>query len=261
MIKIDKDNDILFIRCPVSEFVFAMTYCEHKIPFYLRGIQVERKEVEIRKSSGKEGHTKEEKIEIEKIKKGEIRPVSTIELPWILSDTKCDIEFMREEIATKLSYSTKIDEKDVRLTLYGRADKISRKGEYLIIEEDKFPQNTLIYMDMNKPFDSHILQALIYLNSKFAKKDDGIKYNWFEIPHLKKKWIINIINTDEYGSNNIIKTFEGNVDEQDLLYTEGNLLRFISIILEKTEKIHHNNLKKCMPCEYIGICDYSMMPV
>ena len=160
MIRIDSSTDTLLIKCPVSEFVFGMTYCEHKIPFCIQGIKTERKETEMRKSVGKEGHAKEEEIEEEKIKKGEIRPVPAIELPWLLSDPKCNIEFIREEIATKLSYSTKIGEKDMKLILYGRADKVSRKEECLIIEEDKFPQNPSGYVTRDKPFDSQILQVV-----------------------------------------------------------------------------------------------------
>lgn len=256
MIKFDDSADTLLIKCPVSEFVFGMTYCEYKIPFYMQGIMTERKETEMRKNAGREGHTKEEKIEDEKIKKGEIRPVPAIELPWILSDLKCDIEFVREEIATKLSYSTKIDEKDVKLILHGRADKILRKDECLIIQEDKFPQNPSTYVDRRKPFDSHILQALTYLNSKFAKKDDGIKKrNWFDIPHNKKMWVVNI----RECNNNLIRSFEGMVEEQDRLYLEEKLFKFISIIVGKKEKTHHNNVKKCIPCEYSKMCSCSMI--
>jgi len=255
MIRIDDSTDILLIKAPVSEFVFSLTYCEHKIPFYIRGVKVEREEAEIRKNVGKEGHIKEEKIEEEKIEKGEIRPVPAIELPWVLSDPKCDIEFVREEVTTKLLYSTKIDEKDIKLILYGRADKVSRKGECLIIEEDKFPSNPSGYAARDKPFDSYVLQALTYLNSKFAKKDDGIKFNWFDIPHSKKKWIVNI---RERNDNNIVRSFEGMAEEQDKLYLESNLFKFISLIVGKTEKVHHNNIKKCIPCEYSDICSHSM---
>lgn len=255
MIRIDDSNDTMIIKAPVSEFVFSITYCEHKIPFYIRGVKVEQEDVKIRQSIGREGHIKEEKIEEEKIEKGEIRPVPAIELPWVLSDPKCDIEFVREEVKTKLLYPIKIDEKDVKLILYGRADKISRKDEYLIIEEDKFPQNPSGYVTRDRPFDSHILQALTYLNSKFAKKDDGIKFSWFEIPHNKKKWIVNI---RERNDNNIIRCFEGVVEEQDESYLESNLFKFVSLVIGKTEKMHHNNIKKCIPCEYADICSYSM---
>lgn len=255
MIKLCDSNNILTIKCSVSEFVSGMTYCEYKIPFYIQGITIQRKGAEIRKNAGRKGHKKEEEIETEKIEKGEIRPIPAIELPWVLADPKCDIEFVREEITTKLLYPTKIDEKDIKLILYGRADKVSRKEECIIIEEDKFPQDPSGYITRDKPFDSHILQALTYLNSKFAKKDAGIKYNWFEIPHNKKKWVINIRG---HENNNIIRSFEEIVEEQDKLYLEDNLFKFISIIVGKKEKIHHNNVKKCIPCEYAKICSCSV---
>lgn len=251
MIRIKNSDDTLLIRCPVSEFVFGTTYCEYTIPFYMKGIKIKREESEIRKNIGIEGHKKEEKTETEKIEKGEIRPTDDTELQWLLSDPKSDIEFIRERLFTRLSYQTQIDEKNIKLILTGRADKVSRKEECLIIQEDKFPQNPYGYIIRDKPFDSHILQAMIYLNSIFAKGN----FDWFEIPHKNKKWIINIIDSSE---NNIVKSFEGTIEEQDNLYIEGNIFRFISLVIGNKEKIHHDNLKKCIPCEYANICAYSM---
>lgn len=251
MIKIKNDDNTLLIRCPVSEFVFGITYCEHTIPFYMKGIKIRHEESEIRKNIGIEGHKKEEKIETEKIEKGEIRLTEDMELQWLLSDPNSDIEFIRERLFTRLSYQTHLDEKNIKLILTGRADKVLRKEECLIIQEDKFPQNPYGYINRDKPFDSQILQATVYLNSIFAKKN----FNWFEIPHKNKKWIINIIDSNE---NNIIKSFEGILEDQDKLYLEGNISRFISIVIGDKEKMHHDNLKKCTPCEYANICTYSM---
>ena len=50
-----------------------MGYCEHKIPFYVGGIKPPKHvESERRKVEGKLGHDKEERIEMEKIERGDI---------------------------------------------------------------------------------------------------------------------------------------------------------------------------------------------
>lgn len=272
MIKIEDIDDLLLIKCSVTDFVFCMTYCEHKIPFYIGGIKPpEHKESEDRKAVGEIGHIREEKIETDKIEKGEIRPIDDAELPWLLSDMVCDLEFSREDIFTKLSHKMQIDQKYIKLILTGRADKILRRDGCLIVQEDKFPKNAMTYVDREKPFDSQMLQALIYLNSKFVRKSAEaasgrvnwrqiIKDSrWFDIPHNNKKWIINIRNING-GDNKIIKTFDGTQNNEDKTYLDNNLSRFISIILGKTEKNHHGNFKKCIPCEYASICQFSLKP-
>lgn len=275
MIRITDHGDSLSIACSVSEFVFSMSYCEYKIPFYIRGIKPPKHiESEIRKTEGKTGHEKEEKIEMEMIEKGEIKLLTKEEMFSLLPDVNEDMVFTREDIVTKLLYKVKMDEKNIDLILTGRADKVSRENKCLVVNEDKFPKNPLDYVKRSSPFSGQMLQALVYLNSEFKKKDSIITLEdfWscqniknlmkvnkpFEIPHEQKKWVINIRdkNTEE---DNIIKTFEGFQTDQDKIYLDGNLYRFICLILGKKEKIHHDSIRKCNPCEYASICNHSLI--
>jgi CRISPR/Cas system-associated exonuclease Cas4 (RecB family) len=272
MIRIIDHDDTLSIACSVSEFVFCMEYCEFKIPFYIGGIKAPKHiESELRKAEGKSGHEQEEKIEIKKIEKGEIELLTKEEMITRLPDINANITFNREDIITKLFYKTKIDARDIDLILTGRADKVLREDGYLIVHEDKFPRNPLDYKRKSAPFNSQILQALIYLNSKF-KKIATMEDMWtcqdiqnlininksFEIPHNNKKWIINIRDKNAEVDNNIVKTFDGIQTDQDRIYLEGNLYRFIGLVLGKSEKIHHGNTRKCVPCEYASICRFSL---
>lgn len=280
MIRIENIDDIITIKCPVSEFVFSMTYCEYKIPFFLDDIKAPRdEEAENRKTIGLIGHRKEEIAEIKKLEEGEIEEITTEQLYEILPDIEKDIEFTREDIRTKLYYHADADEKKVELTLSGRADKVLRKDTHLIVHEDKFPKNPYMYVDRKKPFDNQILQALIYLNSKFLRKNKNNNRKnlspliiddmcgWvdtrkiidtrmpFEIPHNDKKWIVNIKDITE---GIVVKSFEGFQTDQERSYLENNLLRFIDLVLSKKDKIHHNNIRKCIPCGYSSICLFSM---
>lgn len=275
MIRIIDHDDTLSVACSVSEFVFSMGYCEYKIPFYVGGIKPPRHmESEIRKSEGRIGHKKEEQIEIGKIEKGEIELLTKEEMITRLPDVNANISFSREDIITKLFYKTKIDSRDIDLVLTGRADKVSREDGCLVVYEDKFPKNPLEYAKRSVPFSSQILQALIYLNSKFKKKDNVITIEdmWacqdiqkladisksFEIPHINKKWVINIRDRSEESENNVVKTFDGIQTDKDRAYLEGNLYRFIGLVLGKREKIHHGSTRKCAPCEYKSMCKFSL---
>lgn len=273
MIRIFNEEDILAIKAPVSDFIFCMGYCEHKIPFYIKGVKVpEHIESEKRKNEGKVAHEKEEKIEIQKIEKGLIKQTTKEEMFTLLPNIEKNIEFTREDVTTKLYYKAKVDDKDVKLSLSGRADKILRVDGNLIIQEDKFPLSPNDYVNRDSPFNSQVLQALIYLNSQFKKKDNEITMEdlWlsndtkklsevkkpFEIPHQQKMWIINIRSRDD--DNNVVKSYQGIQTEQDKINLEKNLYRFICLILGKKEKLHHNNPKKCRPCEYSSQCKFSL---
>ncbi len=271
MIKITGYENEILMTCPVSEFIFGMGYCEYKIPFYVKGIRPPRNvEAEMRKSAGRSSHKKEEKIEIEKIEKGEIIPVTREQMFTKLSDLDFDLEFTREDIITKLNFRTTVDNVNIDLTLSGRADKISRENGYLIVYEDKFPKNPLDYVKRNAPFSNQILQALVYLNSRFKKKDldvtieDMFTYqdvkkivgisNSFEIPHKNKKWVINIRDKNANIENNIVKTFFGEQTERDKIYLDDILYRFVNVTLGYKKKVHHDNARKCNPCEYASVC-------
>lgn len=290
MITLKENGNQIVIKCAVSTFSFCMTYCEHKIPFYLEGIEPPRhEESEIRKAVGAIFHAKEEKKDKEKV-----IPLTKEELNNALPDRKTNVEFTREHIFSKLSYSISKDNKDIRLILSGRPDKLLRKDEFLIVEEDKFPKNPFIYVDRKNPFDSHILQSLIYLNSKFSitssspkkeidrhinntintsqgtinmffdmVKEDNYRYqnvnDWFDIPHQKKKWIVNIRNSQSQDTeNNIVKTFEGIQNENDEIFLQEKMSRFVYLTLGDEQRYHHGNFKKCIPCEYADICKFSL---
>ena len=283
MITLKENGNRILIKCAVSTFSFCMTYCEHKIPFYIEGIEPPKhEESEIRKAVGAILHAKEEKKDKEKV-----IPLTKEELSNVLPDRNIDVEFTREHIFSKLSYSISKNNKDIRLILSGRPDKLLRKDEFLIIEEDKFPKNPFIYIDRKNPFDNHILQSLIYLNSKFSithnspkkeidrqntqctinmffdmVKEDNYHYqnvnDWFDIPHQKKKWIVNIRNFQSKDDNNIVKTFEGIQNENDIIYLQEKMSRFISLVLSNEQRYHHGNFKKCIPCEYADICKFSL---
>lgn len=276
MIRITDLDNTLSIGCSVSEFVFCMGYCEYKIPFYVGGVKPPKHiESEIRKAEGRVGHGKEEKIEMEKIEKGEIELLTKEEMFTRLPDINANIRFNREDIITKFFYKTKIDERNIDLVLTGRADHVSREDGYLTVYEDKFPRNPLDYAKRSAPFSSQILQALVYLNSKFKKKDCTITLEdmWtcqdikklaevnksFEIPHKHKKWIVNIRDKHAEAENNIVKTFEGVQTDQDTIYLEGSLYRFVGLVLGQKEKSHHNSSRKCKPCEYASICRFSLI--
>lgn len=292
MITVKNNDDKLSIKCSASIFSYCMTYCEHKIPFYLEGIKPPKhEESETRKAVGSIFHAKEEKKDKEKVK-----PLTKEELCQALPDRQTNVEFTREHIFSKLIYSMSKDNKNIQLIITGRPDKLLRKDEFLIVEEDKFPKNPFIYIDRKNPFDSHILQSLIYLNSKFSITSNNFKTveknekntiktsqstimmyydmvdsshdnqnighnidNWFDIPHQKKKWVINIRNFESTDKeSNIIKTFEGTQEENDEIYLHEKISRFASIVLGKVERYHHGNFKKCIPCEYSGMCKFSL---
>ncbi len=58
-----------------------------------------------------------------------------------------------------------------------------------------------------EPFDDQKLQALTYLNSKFADNTSMNPDDWFDIPHNEKSWIIQI--RDKNNDNKSFKIFKG----------------------------------------------------
>ncbi len=300
MITVKENEDKLLIKCATSTFTYCMTYCEHRIPFYKEGIKPPiHEESETRKMIGSIFHAKEEKKDKEKV-----IPLTKEELNQALPNKQANVEFTREHIFSKLTYSMSKDNKNIQLILTGRPDKLFRKDELLIVEEDKFPKNPYLYVDRKYPFDNHLLQSLIYLNSKFSltsnnkanmdieknlekntiktsqctinmffdidqqlklnyvNKNDSGEYikQWFEIPHKKKKWIVNIRDFESGDKeNNIVKRFEGIQDENDEIFLQEKITRFISIIADNEQRYHHGNFKKCIPCEYSDICKFSLI--
>ena len=78
------------------------------------------------------------------------------------------------------------------ILLFGKADKILRRNELLIVEDSKFPKNPFRYLKINRPFGDQKMQTLVYVNSQFSENMSFGNDEWFEIPHKKKVWRINI---------------------------------------------------------------------
>ncbi len=158
MITIDQQEELTLIKANVTEFSDSLGYCEHKIPFYLEGIKASPSPETIK---GTVAHKQEERFEKEHF---EFVPITHQELV----DINRDIEFARENIFTRLLFPTKIGQQFVFLLLFGRADKVYRHKQTLIVQDDKFPTNLQKYQERFEPYPDQILQALTYLNSKFT---------------------------------------------------------------------------------------------
>jgi hypothetical protein len=245
MIKIERNEKLTILYSTVTDFADSMGYCEHKIPFYMEGIKVPT----LQTIQGAKAHQEEEKIEKEKFV---MVPITEEELV----DISKDVEFAREKIFTRLLLPLAIGNENVVLLLHGRADKVLRNGQTLIVQDDKFPYNIKKYDERFEPFDDQKLQALAYLNSKFS--DDGSldpKY-WFDIPHKEKAWIIQI--RDRNNGNKPYRIFKGIQNEHAFTFLSSAIKRFASLVLDIEEKRHHNVPAKCKPCGYFEKCQFRL---
>ncbi len=245
-IKIIPSQDYKLITSTVTDFSDALGYCEHKIPFYIEGIKAAPT---VEKIHGSKAHQEEEEIEKEQF---EFVPITQEEL----ADMSKDVELAREGIFTRLLVPVNVDNENVALLLHGRSDKVMRVNETLVVQDDKFPTNLKKYEERFEPFPDQILQALTYLNSKFCDDNSMNPQDWFPIEHKEKMWIIQI--RDKKNDNKPFKIFKGiqNKDARDFLVSAIN--RYVRLILEKEERIHHNNPAKCKPCGYFGQCQFRL---
>ncbi|MGI0065934.1 MAG: hypothetical protein ACREAT_04130, partial [Nitrosotalea sp.] len=118
-----------------------MGYCEFQIPFFIEGIRAET----VQMQKGTEHHEKVERIEKE----------TTIPIPLTktkLEDKKEDLNFMREDINTSFVKEFDFKEGKARLVLSGRADKVIRQNETLIVFDDKLASNPRRYDTMPLPY-------------------------------------------------------------------------------------------------------------
>lgn len=244
MIKIEQDKNITLITSTVSDFCDSMGYCEHKIPFHIEGI---KPPPSIETIQGSAAHESEEVLEKEQF---EFVPIT----PEELGDLTKNIEFAREDIHTRLLAPIKIGAQKTAVLIYGRADKIMRNNQTLIVQDDKFPANLKKYQERFEPFDDQKLQALTYLNSQFADNSTMNPDDWFDIPHNEKAWIIQI--RDKNNNNKPFKIFKGIQNEAAQNYLLSSINRFASLVLGKEERKHHNIAAKCKPCRLFDQCEF-----
>ena len=219
-----------------------MGYCEFQIPFFIEGVRVQTGEM----SQGTLYHEEAERIERE----------SSVAVPLTreqLDDTGADLDFMREDIQTLFSKEFLFSGKKTRLYLFGRADKVVRRQETLIISDDKHTSNLGRYDSMSEPYFSQMLQVLAYLNSRYYLGE--LFGGWSEIPHMDKKYQINIVDS---GTKSVYKRFEG-------IVTGGHVELFLDAAgsfalkcLSLEGFVHHNSGKKCKACGYFDDCSHAL---
>lgn len=246
MIKIRNMKKYTLISSNVTDFAESVGYCEHKIPFFLQGIETVPTLATIK---GTASHEEEEEIEKEQF---EFVPITVEEL----NNMKRNVEFARENIYTRLLLPLRIRKTNVVMLLFGRADKVFRKNKTLVIQEDKFPYNITKYENIHEPFDDQKLQALTYLNSKFTDDPSAKPDEWFGIPHKEKAWIIQIRDRNNY--NKPFKIFKGTQNKNATKFLVENMKRFALLTLGFEEPLHHNQPAKCKPCSFYTDCKHRL---
>jgi len=226
----------------VTDFTDAMGYCEYKIPFFTKGVYAKTEAMII----GSERHEEIERLEREK----------AITVPLIkskLENAKEDLNFVREDVQTKFVCDFDLPNGSARLTLFGRADKVLRKNEVLMISDDKNTGRPEKHDFMTEPYNDQLLQVLTYLHSNYFLGD--YFGGWAEIPHKQKSYQINIIDS---RNNTIYKTYESIVSKvhEKLLFDYTS--QFTQKCLEWLPLIHHNSKAKCKACGFFDDCDKAL---
>ncbi len=243
MIDISTDDaGINHVKGFVTDFTDAMGYCEYKIPFFKQGKSVKTEAMIV----GLEHHEKAEELERE----------TSITVPLTkpeLEDSKKDIVFLREDIQTKFVHDFEFPNGNAKLTLFGRADKVFRRNEILIISDDKNTKRPEKHDMMDEPYTDQLLQVLAYLHSSYRLGESFGE--WTEIPHKQKSYQINIIDSN---TESTYKTYEDNVRKKhkDLLFEYTS--RFTQKCLKWDSLVHHNIKAKCKPCGFINDCDVAL---
>ena len=225
----------------VTEFSDSMGYCEHKIPFFMEGVKAPSSPALIQ---GLARHEEAEKTEKEK---AGFVPVSAADL----ADMERDVEFAREDILTRLELPIEADDRQVRVVLYGRADKVYRVDGTLVVQEDKFPSGFRAYQGRAGPFLGQKLQALAYLNSRFADGQDAGPDRWFDISHLKKEWVVRIMDRE---TGTPFRIYRGAYDWEDARLLYSSIERFVRLVLGTVPVEHHHTRSKCRPCGFFDRC-------
>lgn len=238
-ITIDKnDTDTIIVKAFVTDFTESMGYCEYKIPFFIKGISIKTTEMIV----GTEYHEEAERIERE--------TAVTVPLTKMkLEDKKADLDFMREDINTTFMHEFDFPSAKAKLVLFGRADKIFRQNETLIISDDKHTAKPERHYARTEPYDDQLLQVLTYLHSRYNL---GSSFgDMSEIPHVRKMYKINIVDSK---TKSIYKTYEGYITKKhtELLFDYAS--RFIQKCLRLDNLTHHNSKPKCKACGYFNDC-------
>jgi CRISPR/Cas system-associated exonuclease Cas4 (RecB family) len=219
-----------------------MGYCEFKIPFLIEGVKVKTVQMTI----GSEHHE-----DLERIEHATMIPVPLT--PENLENKKADLSFMREDVNTVFMHEFDFPSGKARVTLFGRADKIFREDEVLIVSDDKHTANPSRYDSMTGPYNDQLLQVLTYLHSRY---DLGSSFGSLaEIPHAKKMYRINIIDS---RTRSIYKTYEDHITKTHTELLFDYISRFTQKCLQLDELVHHNSKAKCKACGYFGECSNAL---
>ena len=244
MVKIIEQPDGRFVLVSsVTDFCGSMGYCEFRIKHLLKGIKPPPTELSI---AGTKAHEKEEEYEKEHVT---FEPLTQEKL----IDSKKDLEFARESVFTRYETTLGLGDSDLRVLLFGKADKIMRNGEMLIVEDSKYSMNASRYLNRNSPYESQKMQTLVYVNSQFSENTSFGSDDWFDIPHKEKVWRINIKDPDTGES---VRLFEGIQTKNDKEILDSRIARFGSIALNIVDPHHHGSTKKCFSCRFSGCCEY-----
>lgn len=239
MITVEKDDaGINHVKGFVTDFTDAMGYCEFKIPFFAHNVYAKTEEMMI----GTQHHEEAEQIERE----------TAITVPLTkkkLENQHSDLNFIREDIQTRFTHEFDFTKGKARLTLFGRADKVMRKNAILMISDDKNTSKPDRHDMMTEPFNDQLLQVLTYLHSKYYL---GHSFGgWVDIPHLQKKYQINIVDSK---TKRIYKTYETIVDKKEVELLFDYTSRFTQKCLQWDALLHHNSKTKCKACGFFNDC-------
>ncbi|MGB9002736.1 MAG: hypothetical protein WCC52_02905 [Nitrosotalea sp.] len=219
-----------------------MGYCEFKIPFFKEGVSVKTTEMVV----GSVYHE-----ELERIERETVTPIPLTRQK--LEDKKEDLSFMREDVNTAFMREFDLPNGKARLTLFGRADKVLRENEVLIVSDDKHTANPGRHDTMTEPYHDQLLQVLTYLHSRYNLGPffGGLA----EIPHAKKMYRINIVDS---RTKSVYKTYEDVVSRKHVELLFDYTLRFTQKCLGWDELMHHNSKAKCKACGYFGDCSKAL---
>lgn len=245
MIEVKDGKNYRVISSNVTEFSDSVGYCEHKIPFFMEGLKAPPSQAVIRGSAMHEAAEANEKEQFV------FEPITAAEL----ADMTRNVEFAREDISTRLMFPIKAQGKPIMVILFGRADKIYRMDETLVVEEDKFPASLDRYQGRFEPFAGQKLQALAYLNSRFADGQEQGPDKWFDINHSKKEWVIRIMDREK---NEPFRIYKGVQNEEAEQFLYSSIERFAYLVLGIVPREHHNTSSKCRPCGYKDRCEFRL---
>ena len=172
-----------------------------------------------------------------------------------LEDLNKDIELAHEGIFTRHLEILNFGDQKVLMLIVGQADKIMRSKGTLIVEESKYPENKEKYLEKFEPYEDQKLQTLLYLNSRFTEDSSSDPKEWFDIPHKKKAWIVNI---KDKRTGESVKIFKGIQNKGAEEFLKEKISKFALVVLGKLEPEHHKSIRKCRSCRFLDGCEYKI---